>query len=57
MNDTLATVEPHGGPNEAELASLGIRPEDVLDFSASTNPFGPPPGVREALAGCDRCGA
>ncbi len=45
--------EPHGGPDEAELAALGLWPEDVLDFSASTNPFGPPPGVREALAVCD----
>jgi len=45
--------EIHGGPNEAELASLGLWPEDVLDFSASTNPFGPPPGVIEALAACD----
>ncbi len=47
------SAEPHGGPDEAELAALGLRPEDVLDFSASTNPFGPPPGVREALAACD----
>lgn len=45
--------EPHGGPNEAELAALGLRPQDVLDFSASTNPFGPPPGVAEAMAACD----
>jgi histidinol-phosphate aminotransferase len=35
------------------LAALGLRPEDVLDFSASTNAFGPPPGVAEALAACD----
>ncbi|MGQ9492066.1 MAG: pyridoxal phosphate-dependent aminotransferase [Anaerolineae bacterium] len=30
-----------------------MRPEDVLDFSVSTNAFGPPPGVRAALAACD----
>jgi len=41
----------HGGINYAELARLGIAPQDVLDFSVSTNPFGPPPAVREALAG------
>jgi len=41
---------PHGGPNYAELERLGFAPEDVLDFSVSANPFGPPPGVREAFA-------
>lgn len=46
-------AEPHGGPDYDELAALGLQPEDVLDFSASTNAFGPPPGVREALAACD----
>lgn len=40
----------HGGINYAELKSLGISPETILDFSTSCNPFGPPPGVREALA-------
>ena len=45
--------EPHGGPDYGELAGLGLRPEDVLDFSASTNAFGPPPGVLAALAACD----
>jgi histidinol-phosphate/aromatic aminotransferase/cobyric acid decarboxylase-like protein len=45
--------EPHGGPDYGELSSLGLRPEDVLDFSASTNAFGPPPGVLAALAACD----
>lgn len=51
----VAALAPdaHGGPDEDELAALGWRPQDVLDFSASVNPFGPPPGVREALASCD----
>jgi len=40
----------HGGINYPELEKLGISPEDVLDFSVSTNPFGPPPGIKEALA-------
>ncbi len=31
----------HGGLNAAELESLGLRPEDVIDFSASINPLGP----------------
>jgi histidinol-phosphate aminotransferase len=40
----------HGGINYLELEKLGISPEDVLDFSVSTNPFGPPPGTKEALS-------
>lgn len=43
----------HGGPNYTELEALGISAEEVLDFSANTNPFGPPPGVREALLEVD----
>lgn len=40
---------PHGGPNYVELERLGFAPEDVLDFSVSANPFGPPPGVVESF--------
>lgn len=40
---------PHGGIDHAELKALGIKPEEVLDFSVSTNPFMPPPGLRESL--------
>jgi len=40
----------HGGIDHAELRNLGISPEAVLDFSVSCNPFGAPPGIREALA-------
>jgi histidinol-phosphate aminotransferase len=40
----------HGGINYPELEKLDISPEDVLDFSVSTNPFGPPPGTGEALS-------
>ncbi len=38
----------HGGLNVAELESLGLRPEEVIDFSASINPLGPSPRVLEA---------
>ena len=38
----------HGGLNVAELESLGLRPEDVVDFSASINPLGPSPRVLQA---------
>ena len=40
---------PHGGVNYAELGAMGITPEAVLDFSVCTNPFMPPPGVREII--------
>ena len=43
----------HGGTNVAELRSLGLRPEDVLDFSASINPLGAPPAVTLAMNGVD----
>lgn len=40
----------HGGFDYAELRELGLRAEDILDFSASVNPYGPSPSVRDALA-------
>ena len=40
---------PHGGINHAELEALGISPDGVLDFSVCTNPFMPPPGLKEML--------
>ncbi|MDP2931713.1 MAG: histidinol-phosphate transaminase [Chloroflexota bacterium] len=39
----------HGGIDYRELERLGISPASVLDFSVSSNPFGPPPGITEAL--------
>ena len=47
------TAVVHGGVDYAELHALGIRPERLLDFSSNINPFGPPPGVRRALAALD----
>ena len=43
----------HGGVNHAELEGLGISPEEVLDFSANLNPFGPPQSVIESLSQTD----
>ena len=40
----------HGGPNWAELRSMGLNPEEILDFSVCSNPFPPPPGVRKILS-------
>jgi len=38
-------VSQHGGLNYAELEAMGISPDEVLDFSVSSNPHGPPPGL------------
>jgi histidinol-phosphate aminotransferase len=40
----------HGGINYAELKTLGINRDKVLDFSVSTNPFMPPPGTQEIIS-------
>lgn len=40
----------HGGLQDAELEAHGLRPDDVLDFSSSTNPYGPAPAMLRALA-------
>jgi histidinol-phosphate aminotransferase len=45
------TPAVHGGPDYAELAALGLSPDEVIDFSANANPYGPSPRVRAALAG------
>ena len=43
----------HGGIKPAELRALGLTPDEVLDFSASISPLGPPAGVRDALSRVD----
>lgn len=52
---TTPITEPaaaeHGGPNLDELRRLGVDAATLLDFSVCTNPFGPSPRVREAVAG------
>ncbi|MCI0551895.1 MAG: histidinol-phosphate aminotransferase family protein, partial [Anaerolineae bacterium] len=47
----LTRVEPamHGALDLAELERLGLDPNDVLDFSVNSNPFGPSPSVLEAI--------
>jgi threonine-phosphate decarboxylase len=50
MKDCMKTNFDHGGNVFAVARSMGVSPEDILDFSASINPLGPAPGVREALA-------
>jgi histidinol-phosphate/aromatic aminotransferase/cobyric acid decarboxylase-like protein len=46
----LAYPVEHGGPDAAELRRYRLNPDEVLDFSICTNPFGPSPRVYEALA-------
>ncbi len=45
---TMQTI--HGGLDEAELRALGLRPDQVLDFSANINPLGPSERVKQAAA-------
>lgn len=40
----------HGGNVFGIARALGISPGDILDFSASINPLGSAPGVKEAVA-------
>ena len=43
----------HGAIDFAELAEYGIRPDEVIDFSVNSNPFGPAPSVLEAIRGAN----
>ncbi|MEL6309355.1 MAG: histidinol-phosphate transaminase [Chloroflexota bacterium] len=40
----------HGAFDYDELARLGYSPDEVIDFSVNSNPYGPPASVREAIA-------
>ncbi len=42
----------HGGNIYELSARAGCSPDDILDFSASINPLGPPPGLAQVLSGC-----
>lgn len=46
-------AQAHGGLDPVELRLLGLDARQVLDFSASVHPLGPPPGVRRAMAQVD----
>lgn len=42
-------IPEHGALDYAELESLGLSPDDVLDFSVNVNPYGPSPRVWDAI--------
>lgn len=42
---------PHGGLNYAELSTMGIALDNILDFSVCTNPFMPPPRIKQIHLG------
>lgn len=43
----------HGGLDLAELRELGLRPDQVIDFSSNVNPLGTSKRVRQAAANAD----
>jgi histidinol-phosphate aminotransferase len=51
LRPTLPTLSPsiHGARNYSELAALGLTPDEVIDFSANSNPYGPHPAVLAAV--------
>lgn len=52
MPDSTKHIEPpiHGALDYGELAHLGLQPDEILDFSVNSNPYGPSPCVYEAIA-------
>lgn len=40
----------HGAFDYSELEALGLHPQEIMDFSVNSNPYGPSPRVREAVA-------
>lgn len=48
MTDVPAALI-HGGNVFEAARRLGCAPEEILDFSASINPLGPPPGLLEVV--------
>lgn len=47
------TVQQHGGLRLGELRAYDLRPDEVLDFSASINPLGASPRALAALSTVD----
>lgn len=45
----MPQIVAHGTLDYAELASLGLSPDEVYVFSSNINPYGPPPAVVQAV--------
>lgn len=43
-------LDAHGALDYVELGHLGLKPDEIIDFSVSSNPYGPSPRVLEAIA-------
>ncbi len=50
MTTTRHSRVVHGGIDLTEISELGLKPEDVIDFSSSLNPLGPPDQLLECLS-------
>lgn len=53
LNLEPGTTVVHGGPDLAELERLGLRADELIDFSVSTNPLGPSPAALVAARDAD----
>ncbi|HEY0712658.1 MAG TPA: aminotransferase class I/II-fold pyridoxal phosphate-dependent enzyme, partial [Polyangia bacterium] len=49
LEDATGRARVHGGPDSGELARLGLRAADLLDFSVNVNPYGAAPGMLRAI--------
>jgi histidinol-phosphate aminotransferase len=49
VGDDHTATRVHGGILPEELAALGIDPDEIVDFSSSTNPYGPCSEVVDAV--------
>ncbi|GAC1394833.1 MAG: histidinol-phosphate transaminase [Polyangiales bacterium] len=49
MTERLPRPVAHGGLLHDELATLGLRGDDVLDVSVNVNPYGPSAAMRRAI--------
>jgi histidinol-phosphate aminotransferase len=48
--ETMREYPVHGALDYEELERLGLQPDDVSDLSVNSNPYGPSPRVRQAIA-------
>lgn len=51
--DALLSSEEHGGFDLAELEKSGISPNQLIDFSVNSNPFGPASAVKKVIRSVD----